>query len=157
MKKYGEWMYSSSILNLSTRWWAISFTPRPLYTEGKSLRYPLDRRLGGPQNLSGRCGEEKNPLLYQESNPGRAARSYTDWAIPVPKCYIVIALMHIKQTERNILTITVSSSVYNQKLRDTKKQAMHIGFRIQRFGVGERVLTNWPLKVTESGGREHHG
>jgi hypothetical protein len=27
---------------------------------GKSLRYPLDRRPGGPQSRSGRGGEEKN-------------------------------------------------------------------------------------------------
>jgi hypothetical protein len=27
-----------------------SFTPRPLYSRGKSPRYPLDRRLGGPHN-----------------------------------------------------------------------------------------------------------
>jgi hypothetical protein len=26
---------------------------------GKEPRYPLDRRLGGPQSRSGRCGEEK--------------------------------------------------------------------------------------------------
>jgi hypothetical protein len=28
--------------------------------QGKSLWYPLDRRLGGPQSRSGRGGEEKN-------------------------------------------------------------------------------------------------
>jgi hypothetical protein len=32
----------------------VSFTPRSLYPQGKSPRYPLDRRLGGPQNQSGR-------------------------------------------------------------------------------------------------------
>jgi hypothetical protein len=37
----------------------VSFMPRPLYPRGKSPRYPLDRRLGGPQNRSGRRGEEK--------------------------------------------------------------------------------------------------
>jgi hypothetical protein len=37
----------------------VSFTPLPLYPWGKSSRYPMDRRLGGPQNQSGRCGEEK--------------------------------------------------------------------------------------------------
>jgi hypothetical protein len=43
----------------------VSFTPRPLYRQGKSPWYPLDRRLGEPQSLSGRGGEEKNsqPLL----------------------------------------------------------------------------------------------
>jgi hypothetical protein len=37
----------------------ISFTPRPLYPQGKSPWYPLDR-LSGPQSRSGRCGEVKN-------------------------------------------------------------------------------------------------
>jgi hypothetical protein len=38
----------------------VSFTPRPLYTQGKSLWYPVGRRLSGPQSRSGRGGEEKN-------------------------------------------------------------------------------------------------
>jgi hypothetical protein len=38
----------------------VGFTPRPLYSQGKSLWYPLDRRLGGSQSRSGRGGEEKN-------------------------------------------------------------------------------------------------
>jgi hypothetical protein len=43
------------ILDLGT-----SLTPRPLYPQGKSPLYPLDRRLGGPQSRSGSGGEEKN-------------------------------------------------------------------------------------------------
>jgi hypothetical protein len=39
---------------------------------GKSPRYPLDRRLGGPQRGSGRCGEEKNLAL-----PGIEPRPYS--------------------------------------------------------------------------------
>jgi hypothetical protein len=31
----------------------ISFTPRPFYPQGKIPWYALDRRLSGPQNLSG--------------------------------------------------------------------------------------------------------
>jgi hypothetical protein len=47
-------------LDLDTSWRSVvSFTPRPLYPRGKSPRYPLDRRLGGPQSRSGRRGEEK--------------------------------------------------------------------------------------------------
>jgi hypothetical protein len=47
----------------------ISFTPRPLYSQAKSPRYPLDRRLSGPQIRSGSGGEEKNsqPLPGLES------------------------------------------------------------------------------------------
>jgi hypothetical protein len=33
---------------------------QPLYPQGKSPWYPLDRRLDGPQSRSGRGGEEKN-------------------------------------------------------------------------------------------------
>jgi hypothetical protein len=35
------------ILDLGNRWrWVVSFTPRPLYPQGKSPWYLLDRRLG---------------------------------------------------------------------------------------------------------------
>jgi hypothetical protein len=38
----------------------VSLTPRPLFPRGNSPpRYPLDRRVGGPQRLSGRHGEGK--------------------------------------------------------------------------------------------------
>jgi hypothetical protein len=43
------------ILDLGTKWrLVVSFTCR------ERARYPLDRRLGGPQSRSGRGGEEKN-------------------------------------------------------------------------------------------------
>jgi hypothetical protein len=49
------------ILDLGTRWrWVVSFTTRPLYSQGKSRWYPLYRRLGGTQSRSGSGGEEKN-------------------------------------------------------------------------------------------------
>jgi hypothetical protein len=48
----GLWRYSSTHYDLGTRWrWVVSFTPRPLYHQGKSSWYPLDRRLGGPQKF----------------------------------------------------------------------------------------------------------
>jgi hypothetical protein len=47
-------------LDLGTKWrWVVSFTPWPHYPRGKISRYPLDRRLDGPQSRSGRRGEEK--------------------------------------------------------------------------------------------------
>jgi hypothetical protein len=57
-----EWKYSShAFFGIGTRWrWLVSFTPRKLYSQGKSPWYPLDRRLGGLQRQSGRDGEEKN-------------------------------------------------------------------------------------------------
>jgi hypothetical protein len=57
MKTYGGMDVQ---IHLGTSWrLVVSFTPRPLYLRGKSACYPLDRRLGGPQIRSGRCGVEK--------------------------------------------------------------------------------------------------
>jgi hypothetical protein len=67
-------------LRLRTNWrWVVCFTPRPLYS-----RYPLHRRLGGPQNRCGRCGENSCP--YRDSNSDLSvvqpvANRYTDCAI----------------------------------------------------------------------------
>jgi hypothetical protein len=61
------------ILNLRTRSRGVlSFTPR-----GKSLRYPLNRSLGGTPSRSGRGGQEKKSCHYscQELNPCHQARS----------------------------------------------------------------------------------
>jgi hypothetical protein len=62
MKEYwGSGGIAPHFLDLGTRWrWVVSFTPLPLYLEGKSPWYPFDRRLGGPQSRSGRGGEKKN-------------------------------------------------------------------------------------------------
>jgi hypothetical protein len=66
--------------------WVVSYTPRPLYPQGKSPWYPLDRRLGGPQSRSERGAEERNSQPRRESNPRTpnfqpVAQRYTDWAI----------------------------------------------------------------------------
>jgi len=52
-----EWRLVPRILNLVPRWrFVIIFTP---HTLNLLLLYPLDKRLGGPQSHSERCGEEK--------------------------------------------------------------------------------------------------
>jgi hypothetical protein len=62
MKTYwGSGGIAPLILDLGTRWrWEVNCMPRPLHPQGKSPWYPLDRRLRGSQNRSGRAGEEKN-------------------------------------------------------------------------------------------------
>jgi hypothetical protein len=58
------------ILDRGARWrWVVTFTPRPLYPQGKSPWYPSDGRLGGPQSRSGRGGEEKNFQPLQRLEP----------------------------------------------------------------------------------------
>jgi hypothetical protein len=49
----------------------VSFTLQPLYPQGKSPPYPLDRRLGGLQSRSGHGVEEKN----SQPPPGIEPRS----------------------------------------------------------------------------------
>jgi len=43
----------------------VSFTPQALYPQGKSLQYPLYRRLGGPQSWSAHSGgtKSRNPVI----------------------------------------------------------------------------------------------
>jgi hypothetical protein len=55
----------------------VSFPPRHLYLRGKSPRYPLDRRMGGPQRRSGRYGEVTVLDPYQDSNSDSLASSST--------------------------------------------------------------------------------
>jgi hypothetical protein len=53
------WLHA--FFDLGTRWrWVVSFTPRPLYPQGKSPCYLLDRRMDGLQSRSVHGGEEKN-------------------------------------------------------------------------------------------------
>jgi hypothetical protein len=74
--------------NVDAVWaWVVSFTPRPLFTPGKQVGYPLYRRLGGLQGRSGRvCGKENffptpgfEPLTVQP-----VASRYTDYPVPAP-------------------------------------------------------------------------
>jgi hypothetical protein len=70
-------VYFHAFFDLGTKYrWVVSFTPRPLYPQGKRSWYPLDRRPGGPQSRSGRGGEEKNsqpPPGIESQNPDRPA------------------------------------------------------------------------------------
>jgi hypothetical protein len=60
-----------------TRWtYVVSFTPRPLYPEGKSSR---DGRLRGPQSQSGPSGA---PAGNRATGVQPVARLHTDRAIP---------------------------------------------------------------------------
>jgi hypothetical protein len=56
----------------------VSLSPLPLYPREKSSRYPLHRRLGGPESRSGCYGEEKNllpPTGIEPQFPDRPAGS----------------------------------------------------------------------------------
>jgi hypothetical protein len=76
--------HSSTILDFGNRWrWLVAHAPAALPSRNRS-RYPLDRRLCGPKNRSGWCGEKKNIALAGNQTPAvqPVARQYTDLAIP---------------------------------------------------------------------------
>jgi hypothetical protein len=75
---WGSGCIDPYFLHLGSSWrWVVSFTPQPLYPRGKSTRYPLDRRLGGPQNRSGYVKKRKFLTLpgLERRSLGRPARS----------------------------------------------------------------------------------
>jgi hypothetical protein len=87
---------ASCILNLGTRWrWVVSFTPWPLYAQGKNPRSPLIRRLGVLHCRSGRYGGERNltPAGNWTTAVQPIARHRTDWANPIRPRY---AYTHFK-------------------------------------------------------------
>jgi hypothetical protein len=70
LKHRDNFTFTCTCVQLSTTpWrrigeWRYSFTPQPLY-----LRYPLNRRMGGPQGLPGHGCEEKNSQLLLGIEP----------------------------------------------------------------------------------------
>ena len=61
------------------RRWRVSVTPRPLFTAGKT-RYPLYRRLGGPQGQSGQVRKISPPPGFDPRTVQPAASRYIDYA-----------------------------------------------------------------------------
>jgi hypothetical protein len=117
MKAYcGSGGIASRIIDLGTRWkWVINFTPRPLYHQGKSPRYPLDRGLGGPQSPSGRGGEEKN----SQPPPGHEhSLALYHWVIPTPDSTVLYIwqIWTMRYSEPNILMVWFSLLIHIQEV-----------------------------------------
>jgi hypothetical protein len=73
-RRMGECRYSSTILDLGTRWrWVIRFTLRQLYPRKNRPRYPLDRRLGRLPEPVRTLWSRENACLCREWTPGRPA------------------------------------------------------------------------------------
>jgi len=72
MKMYEEVeVLTLHILNFGIKLsWVVSFTFRSLYTQGKSPRYSLGKKLVGSQRRSGRSRreEKKNPFIAPPRN-----------------------------------------------------------------------------------------
>jgi hypothetical protein len=76
-------------------------------------RYPLDRGLGGPQNRSGRDGEEKNSQPLPGHEPPivqPVVRRYTNGAIPAIEIILGILYHKLFLNYRNIINKAVTHS-----------------------------------------------
>jgi hypothetical protein len=85
----------------------VRFTHRLLYPEGKSPRYPLDSRLGGPQSRSGHGAKRNIPSPRRKSNPVHpivqpVASRYTDWAIPARSSRTCFGLNSSRKCPMNV-------------------------------------------------------
>jgi hypothetical protein len=71
-----QWRYISTILDLGVRWRLSGqlLTPVAL-PPGKSIRYPLYRRFGGPRAGLDDMKKRKISLPFRESNFGRLVSS----------------------------------------------------------------------------------
>jgi len=86
------------ILNLSSRSWVVSFLPWPLYLQGKSPWYLLDRRLGEHQSQSGHGGKEKKSLQLVGIKPHLCSPQlshYADWGIPAPMLLMISQIKNL--------------------------------------------------------------
>jgi hypothetical protein len=98
----------------------VSVTPRPRFSPGKGLpRYPLYRRLGGPQSQSGHRGQRKNPLPLPGIEPwslGRPARSQTLYWLSYPALKPMLPTwnfpIHSEITSPNLNTILMATCIY---------------------------------------------
>jgi hypothetical protein len=124
----------------------VSFTPRPFYPQGKSPWCTLDRRLCGPQNRSGRGGEEKNsqplpglePLIIQP-----VAQPYTT-ELSRPHFYKV----HFNITSRSSSVSTVTMLRAGQPLFGSwrwQKRNFSLHHRVQN-GSGAHPVS-YPLGI----------
>jgi hypothetical protein len=80
----------------------VSFTPQPLYPQGKSTWYPLDKGWVGSRAVLDAVVTRKIPSPRQESNPRTpivqpVAQRYTDRAITALEIFCKISNMDILQ------------------------------------------------------------
>jgi hypothetical protein len=61
--------------------WVVNATSRPHYPR-EITRYPLYRRMGGPQCRPGRVRKISTPPGFDPRTVQPVARHYTDWVIP---------------------------------------------------------------------------
>jgi hypothetical protein len=88
--------------------WMVNVTPRATLPPEKRIGLPLCRRLGGPQNRSGRMRKISPQPGFDAQTFQPVASRYTDWAIPARAKR---EMSPINSTEK---TIVSSLQLFNQ-------------------------------------------
>jgi hypothetical protein len=113
----GEWTYSSTILNLGTRWrWVASFTPLPLYPRGKHRPVPIVWKAGWTPEPVWRLWswEISCPLSgIEPRHLGRPAHSVV--TIPTAVSRLLIWVSIVKKLDVNVFVRLNWLSTWSKK------------------------------------------
>jgi hypothetical protein len=135
----GEWRYSSTILDLGTR----SRRVVSLTNRGKSSRYPLDRKLAGPQNWSRRCGAQIYflPLLvidHRSSSPSLYRLRYPGSCLP-DNAYKSHSRDSVLQIRRKALAIVCLFPCFSKQTWRLCAEISHNRFHPPAFKFGLQI------------------
>ena len=103
----------------------VSVTPRPLFTPRKT-RYPLSRRLGGPQGRSGQVRKISPPLGFDPRTVQPVTSRYTDYATR-STCFL-----YCTQTQRHIKNTTIRTYMNMLTTGSFRHLAQHLGRQLGR-------------------------
>jgi len=142
----------------------VSFTPGQFTPLSNSPRYPLDRKLGGPQSRSRRDGEEKkfHHWICREVNPCRPAHSlaYTECAVAAPKHVWSVHLKHrvhkhrfgVKKAMLSKRKCTYTWAKWSYCCRDMFRRTV----TLHSFQVTTKKQEMWSPSNKEAKGLNHH-
>ena len=127
------------------RGWGVSVTPRPVFTPGKT-RYPLYRRLGGPQGRSGQVRKISPSTGIRPAD--RPARSQSLYWLSYPAHthtgHSTICLLNcdIRQVLRKVTTAKSDKCVYSHFLNPGLNS-----FHLQDYWPNISVFQAWTRKI----------
>ena len=76
------------------------------------IRYPLSRRLGGPQGLSGQVRKISLPTGFDPRTVQPVASRYTDWAIPAHSISVYRGNVWILEVEQKDKTKVAGECIF---------------------------------------------
>jgi hypothetical protein len=140
--------------------WVVSVTPRPHFTPAKGPRYPLDRRLGGPQSRSGHrlkekfltCAEDRTPVVQS------VVRHYTDRATSVTY-YIserIFCIFHGYHTSRHLFHYNTSNTAFRTLFPHSLETCWSSCYHMQKNCEARLDRVPYPVISCSAADQERH-